>query len=78
MRTPFEDTPPSIQLLSEAEKPLGMHEVALAATKTEISAVRPDPVALLQQLFDSGQGLSAEVAHAYLAEVREDRAFGPA
>lgn len=72
MSPPFEDTPRSAQLLSKIEKPLG-HEVELTAPKTEKSAERPDPVALLHQLFDSGQGLPSEVAHAYLAEVREDR-----
>jgi hypothetical protein len=68
-------TPRSTHLLSEIETPLEKHEAEQTTPKTEKPAVRADPVALLQQLYDSGQGLSAEVAHAYLAEVREDRAL---
>ncbi len=34
---------------------------------------KPDPVAMLRQLHDSGSGLSPKTAQAYLAEVRKDR-----
>ena len=34
---------------------------------------KPDPVALLRQLHEQGEGLNPAKAEAYLAEVREDR-----
>jgi hypothetical protein len=47
--------------------------VRRAVSLAEKPEPRPDPVALLQQLHSSGEGLSAKAAKAYLAEVREDR-----
>lgn len=41
--------------------------------KDEASLSVTDPVALLRQLHDSGNGLSQDSAETYMAKVREDR-----
>jgi len=46
---------------------------AVAQAESAACAAKPDPVALLKELHAAGQGLDAEVADAYLTEVREDR-----
>jgi hypothetical protein len=47
--------------------------VRRAVSLAEKPAPKPDPVALLEQLHKTGEGLPAKAAKAYLAEVREDR-----
>ena len=44
-----------------------------AVAHAEAPPPKPDPVAMLRQLHDSGQGLTATDAQAYLADVRRDR-----
>ena len=46
---------------------------AVAQAESDATSARPDPIAMLKALHDSGQGLKPKVAEAYLAEVREDR-----
>jgi hypothetical protein len=48
---------------------------ALAETESRIrsESVKPNPAAMLRDLFASGQGLDPEKAGAYIAEVYEDR-----
>ncbi len=49
--------------------------VRLSVEKAEKESApeKPDPVAMLQELFASGGGLDAKVADSYIAEVYEDR-----
>ena len=47
--------------------------VRRAVSLAEAPETKTDPVALLNQLHNSGAGLSSSVAEAYLAEVRQDR-----
>ncbi len=46
---------------------------AVAQAEAQSVPICPDPVAMLQGLQNSGQGLDPEKAQAYMAEVREDR-----
>lgn len=75
-RTTFaldEGTTLSIKSLAKLWKVSQAEVVRRAVSLAEKPAIRPDPVAILQQLHNSGEGLSAKVAKTYLAEVREDR-----
>ena len=47
--------------------------VRRAVSLAEQPIAKPDPVALLEQLHSTGEGLPAKVAKAYLKEVRRDR-----
>lgn len=47
--------------------------VRRSVEQAEAEAQKPDPVALLSELFAAGGGLKAETADSYLAEVYEDR-----
>ena len=46
---------------------------AVARAEADADVPDGDPVALLEQLHGSGQGLAMEAANGYLAEVREER-----
>lgn len=46
---------------------------AVAQAEAQSVPTRPDPVAMLQELHDTGQGLDPRKARAYLTEVREER-----
>lgn len=75
-RTTFalnEGTNTRIKSLAKLLKVSQAEVVRRAVSLAEQPAVRPDPVALLQQLHTSGEGLPAKAAKAYLAGVREDR-----
>jgi len=75
-RTTFsldEGTTTRIKSLAKLWKVSQAEVVRRAVSLAEKPEYRPDPVALLQQLHSSGEGLSAKTAKAYLAEVREDR-----
>lgn len=75
-RTTFaldEGTTRSIKALAKLWKVSQAEVVRRAVSMAEKPATKPDPVALLQQLHASGDGLVAEKAATYLAEVREDR-----
>jgi hypothetical protein len=41
--------------------------------EAEHDVQKPDPVAMLRELHDSGQGLDSTTAEAYLTQVYEDR-----
>jgi hypothetical protein len=62
-----------IKSLSKLWKVSQAEVVRRAVSLAEMPTSKPDPVALLQQLHSSGEGLPAKTAKAYLAEVREDR-----
>ena len=46
---------------------------AVAQAESAAGGVKTDPIALLEELHASGEGLAPEAADAYLAQVREDR-----
>jgi len=46
---------------------------AVAQAEAQSIPTRPDPVAMLKELHDSGQSLDPKKARAYLLEVREER-----
>jgi hypothetical protein len=68
-----EGTTTRIKSLSKLWKVSQAEVVRRAVSLAEKPAAKPDPVALLQQLHASGDGLSSKTAKAYLAEVHEDR-----
>ena len=59
--------------VSQAEAVRRAVALALALAESEAYLARPDPLAMLRDLHRQGRGLDAEMADAYLAEVREDR-----
>ena len=62
-----------IKSLSKLWKVSQAEVVRRAVSLAEPPIVKPDPVAMLQQLHATGGGLSAQVAKAYLKDVRRDR-----
>jgi hypothetical protein len=46
---------------------------AVAQAEAQSTPANPDPVAMLRELHDSGQGLDPKTARAYMVEVREER-----
>ncbi len=75
-RTTFaldEGTTRSIKALAKLWNVSQAEVVRRAVSLADKSATQPDPVALLQQLHASGDGLVAETAKTSLAKVREDR-----
>lgn len=68
-----EGTTRSIKSLAKLWKVSQAEVVRRAVSLAEKPTTKPDPVALLQQLHASGDGLVAETAKTYLTEVREDR-----
>lgn len=68
-----EGTIARIKNLSKHWKVSQAEVVRRAVSLAEQPIAKPDPVALLQQLHSTGEGLSAKVAKAYLKEVRRDR-----
>ncbi|HEY1050073.1 MAG TPA: hypothetical protein VGE39_09975 [Prosthecobacter sp.] len=66
-------TTASIKSLAKLWKVSQAEVVRRAVSQAEVSTLKPDPVALLQQLHAAGEGLPAKTANTYLAEVREDR-----
>ncbi len=67
-----EITTKRIRNLASAWK-VSQAEVIRRAVASADAAPEPDPLAMLEELHQSAKGLSAEVAEAYLAEVRADR-----
>lgn len=47
--------------------------VRRAVSQAEVETAKANPIALLQKLHESGEGLSPKTAKSYLAEIREDR-----
>ncbi len=75
-RTTFaldEGTAQRIKTLAKLWKVSQAEVVRRAVSLAEKPTAKPDPVALLQQLHNAGDGLPVKVAKAYLAEIREDR-----
>jgi hypothetical protein len=75
-RTTFaldEGTTTRIKRLSKLWKVSQAEVVRRAVSLAEQPIVKPDPLALLQQLHSTGGGLTAKVAKAYLKDVRRDR-----
>ncbi len=68
-----EGTTTRIKSLSKLWKVSQAEVVRRAVSLAERPAAKPDPVALLQHLHLSGEGLPSKAAKAYLAEVRQDR-----
>ena len=60
----------SLWRVSQAEV---VRRAVAQADESAADAVKTDPIALLEELHTTGQGLAPEVAEAYLTEVREDR-----
>ncbi len=75
-RTTFsldEGTTRRIKSLAKLWKVSQAEVVRRAVSMAEKPESKADPVALLQQLHESGEGLSAKDAKSYLAEVRVAR-----
>ena len=47
----------------------------VAQAESVAGRAKPDPLAMLEELHATGQGLDAKTAKAYLANVREDRKY---
>lgn len=47
--------------------------VRRAVSQAEVETTKANPIALLLQLHESGEGLSPKRAQSYPAEIREDR-----